>query len=110
MSLRAVGFVEDWLSKNLQRHTSGGTRSTETPSDYAVHLLIAANGSGILPEEIVDEFPDLIGMISAILAGSPLTLEEHWAESGGPLVSIMHRQKVERDVRKSFRENRTPRD
>jgi hypothetical protein len=86
MSLRAVGFVEDWLSKNLQRRTSGGGCRTETPSDYAVHLLIAANGSGIPPEEIVGEFPDLVGAITAILAGSPLTLADHWAASRGPIV------------------------
>jgi len=87
MSLRAVGFVEDWLSRNLQRRTSGSACRTETPDDYAVHLLIAANGSGIPPEEIVGEFPDLIGVITAILAGSPLTLGENWAASRGPLVS-----------------------
>lgn len=86
MSLRAVGFVEDWLSKNLPRRRSGGVCRTETPSDYAVHLLIAANRSGIPPEEIVGEFPDLVGVITAIVAGSPLTLGEHWAESRGALV------------------------
>jgi len=87
MSLRAVGFVEDWLSKNLPRPSSGGACRTETPSDYAVHLLIAANRSGIPPEEIVGEFPDLIGVITAILAGSPLALGKHSAEPKGPLLS-----------------------
>ncbi|WP_156412134.1 hypothetical protein [Bosea sp. Root483D1] len=102
MSLRAVGFVEDWLSRNLQRRTSGSACRTETPDNYAVHLLIAANGSGIPPEEIVGEFPDLIGVITAILAGSPLTLGEHWGgvERPARIMSCTRRKVSEDGVRK----------
>jgi hypothetical protein len=86
MSLRAVGFVEDWLSENVQPGSCVGHGRAETPSDYAVQLLIAANGHGISLQEIASEFPDLVGVITGILAGSPLTLGEHWPKVKEPLV------------------------
>jgi len=84
MSLRAVGFVESWLSKNIQRHISATDCLIKTPNDYAVRLLIAANASGIPPEEIFNEFPDLVSAITAILAGAPLALGEQWTEAKEP--------------------------
>lgn len=78
MSLRAVGFVENWLSRNGSAKSSVGNCSREESQYYAVHLLIAANASGISPEEINTEFPDLIGVIAGTLAGVPLTLGDHW--------------------------------
>lgn len=78
MSLRAVGFVEDWLLGNAQIRASLGDGRIEESKRYAVHLLIAANANGIPLEEIANEFPDLVGVIAANLAGLPLTLGEHW--------------------------------
>lgn len=84
MSLRAVGFVESWLSENIQHRSSAGDCRMKTPNDYAVQLLIAANGSGIPPEEIVNEFPDLVTAITAVMSGSALTVGGHWTEADEP--------------------------
>ena len=78
MSLRAVGFVENWLSRNVRAKPGACDSQVGQARNYAAQLLIDANSNGISPGEIDGEFPDLPGVVARALAGAPLALAQHW--------------------------------
>jgi hypothetical protein len=65
MSMRAIEFVENWVSENIaadgQEPASGGAAA----SALAARCLAAATAAGILQSEIEETFDDL----SAFMAG-----------------------------------------
>jgi hypothetical protein len=65
MSMRAIEFVENWVSENIAADGQEPASSGATASTLAAQCLAAATAAGILQSEIEETFDDL----SAFMAG-----------------------------------------
>jgi hypothetical protein len=65
MSMRAIEFVENWVSENIAADGQEPASSGATASALAAQCLAAATAAGILQSEIEETFDDL----SAFMAG-----------------------------------------
>jgi hypothetical protein len=65
MSMRAIEFVENWVSENIAADGQEPAGSGAAASALAARCLAAATAAGILQSEIEETFDDL----SAFMAG-----------------------------------------
>jgi hypothetical protein len=65
MSMRAIEFVENWVSENIAADGQEPASSGATATALAARCLAAATAAGILQSEIEETFDDL----SAFMAG-----------------------------------------
>jgi hypothetical protein len=65
MSMRAIEFVESWVSENIAADGQEPASSGATAPALAAQCLAAATAAGILQSEIEETFDDL----SAFMAG-----------------------------------------